>query len=374
MNELERFLACMEYQPRDRCPNHELGVWPQTRERWLEEAPREASKYTWNWFFSEDSLQLDRRDYIPVNYDFIPPFETEVLEETEEYEVIRNSKGIVSRALKEGTVGGGRMCMDQYIDFPVKNAADFAEVKKRLVPALAQRYPEDLDRQIEIWSRRDYPLVLGTNCAANGFYWRARELMGTEELSYAWYDQPNLMHEIMETYAELIIETSRPVLEKIQVEYFVLNEDMSMKSGPLLSPDTYRKFILKHLKRLVEFFRAHGTRYIAVDTDGDPTALIPLLLEGGIDTLWPLERASNVHPCTIRKKFGKNLRLWGGVDKRVLPLGKEVIRQHLLELAPLVEEGGFIPTIDHTVPPDVSWDNWRHYMDLKWSLLCGELK
>jgi len=373
VNEIERFLACMEYQPRDRCPNHELGVWPQTMERWLKEAPKEAVKFTWNWFFSEDALQLDKREYIPVNYDFIPPFETEVLEETEEYEVIRNGKGIVTRALKEGTVSGGRMCMDQYLDFPVKNAADFAKIKKRLVPALPERYPADLDSRIETWSKRDYPLVLGVNCAANGFYWRAREFMGTEALSYAWYDQPKLMHEMMETYADLIIETSRPVLEKIQVEYFVLNEDMSMKSGPLLGPDIYRKFILKHLKRLVEFFRAHGTKYLAVDTDGDPTVLIPLLLEGGIDTLWPLERASNVHPRTLRNKFGRTLHLWGGVDKRVLPHGKEAIRQHLLELAPLVEEGGFIPTIDHTVPPDVSWDNWRYYMDLKWSLLRGEL-
>ncbi len=373
MNDLERFIACMDYQPRDRCPNHELGVWPQTSERWLKEAPQEASLFSWNWFVREDYLQLDRREYISVNYDFIPPFETEVLEETGEYEVIRNGKGIVTRALKEGTVSGGRMCMDQFLDFPVKTPRDFAQVKKRLVPALAERYPADLGTQIEAWSKRDYPLVLGVNCAANGFYWRARELMGTEALSYAWYDQPEMMHEMMETYAELIIETSRPVLEKIQVEYFVLNEDMSMKNGPLLSPATYRKFILPHLKRLVEFLRKHGTRYIAVDSDGDPTALVPLLLEGGVDTLWPMERASNVDPCVLRRKFGKNLRLWGGVDKRILPLGKEAIRAHLLELAPLVEEGGFIPTIDHTVPPDVSWDNWRHYMDLKWRLLRGEL-
>lgn len=373
MNDLERFIACMDYQSRDRCPNHELGVWPQTRVRWETEAPQEVASFSWNWFVSEDDLRLDQREYIPVNYDFIPPFEEQVLEETDEYEVIRNSKGIVTRALKEGTVDGGRMCMDQFLEFPVKDAVDFAQVKKRLIPALPERYPEDLEIQIKAWSRRTCPLVLGTNCAANGFYWRARELMGTEALSYAWYDQPGMMHEMMETYADLIIETSRPVLEKIQVEYFVLNEDMSMKTGPLLSPVTYRKFILPHLKRLVEFFRAHGTRYIAVDSDGDPTALVPLLLEAGVDTLWPLERASHVDPGVIRRKFGKDLRMWGGVDKRVLPLGKEAIHAHLLELAPLVEEGGYIPTIDHTVPPDVSWDNWRHYMDLKWQLLCGEL-
>ena len=307
-----------------------------------------------------------------MNYGFRPPFEREVLEETPEYEVVRNAKGIVTRALKAGSMGAARMSMDQYLGFPVRTSGDFAPIKKRLVAAAEERYPADLDERISRWRSRDAPLILGENCAANGFYWRARELMGTEALSLAWYDDPGLMHEIMEFYADFIIETSRPVLEKISVDYFVLNEDMSMKGGPLLGPDTYRTFILPHLKRLVDFLRAHDTKYIAVDTDGDPTVLIPLLMEAGIDTLWPIERASEVSPLVWRERFGRDLRLWGGVDKRVLTQGKEAIRAHLAELIPLIEEGGFIPTIDHTVPPDISWDAFRYYMDAKQALLRGE--
>jgi uroporphyrinogen decarboxylase len=196
--------------------------------------------------------------------------------------------------------------------------------------------------------------------------------MGTENLSLAWYDHPALMHEMMEFYADFIIETSRPVLEKIQVDCFVLNEDMAMKSGPLLGPDTFRTFIYPHLERLVAFFRSHGTRTIAVDTDGDPTVLIPLLLDAGVDTLWPIERASGVSPQAWRKRFGQSLRLWGGVDKRILVKGREAIRDHLREFVPLIEQGGFIPTVDHTVPPDVSWDAFRYYMDAKMALLCGD--
>jgi uroporphyrinogen decarboxylase len=48
------------------------------------------------------------------------------------------------------------------------------------------------------------------------------------------------------------------------------------------------------------------------------------------------------------------------------------VRQHLLEFIPLIEEGGFIPTVDHTVPPEVSWDDFRSYMDMKKALLCGD--
>lgn len=372
MNELERFLACMEYQPGDRRPNHELGAWGQTRQRWQQEAPQAVAGFTWSWFVGEAALGMDRREFIPVKFGFIPGFETKVIETRGEYEIYRDGNGIVRKGLKTGMVGGTRMSMDEFIDFPVKTPEDFPAIKKRLVAAIPERYPADLDKKVQQWKRRQHPLILGGNCAANGFYWRAREFMGTENLSFAWYDYPKLMHEMMEFFADFIIETARPVLEKIQVDYFTLNEDMSMKSGPLLSPETFRTFIFPHLKRMVEFFRSHGTRYFWVDTDGDPTKLIPLLMDAGVDTIWPIERASNVSPQGWRKQFGRGLRLCGGVDKRILTLGPAAINKHLREFIPLIEEGGFIPTVDHTVPPDVSWDNFRHYMDAKQALLAGE--
>ncbi|MDZ4199034.1 MAG: uroporphyrinogen decarboxylase family protein [Kiritimatiellia bacterium] len=370
VNDRDRFRACMEYQPCAR-PNHELGVWGQTRARWEQESPSRVKNFTWDWFVGEPDLGLDHREYIEVNYNFLPPFERHIVEETSEYVIVRNEKGMVTKALKAGTSYGTRMSMDQYLEFPVRGPDDFPAIKKRLIAALPGRYPAHLVEQIERWKQRDYPLVLGRNCAANGFYWRAREFMGTEALSYAWYDDPALMHEMMEFFADFIIETSRPVLERIPVDYFVLNEDLAMKGGPLLGPETFRTFIFPHLKRLVEFFRSYGTRYIAVDSDGDPTALIPLFLDAGVDTLWPIERASHVSPQQWRKQFGRSLRLWGGVDKRILSIGRDAVRQHLREFIPLIEEGGFIPTVDHTVPPDVSWDDFRSYMDMKTALLQG---
>ncbi|MFH1568713.1 MAG: uroporphyrinogen decarboxylase family protein, partial [Gemmatimonadota bacterium] len=144
------------------------------------------------------------------------------------------------------------------------------------------------------------------------------------------------------------------------------------KGGPLLSPATYRQFVWPHLRRLVDFLHGHGVRYVALDTDGDPTVLLPLIMEAGVDIIWPVERASGVSPMAWRRRFGRDLRIWGGVDKRVLSLGRQAIRAHLAELIPLIEEGGFIPTIDHTVPPDVSWDDFRDYMDLKRALLTGQ--
>ena len=370
--DLETFIACMEYQPCDRRPNHELAVWQQTRVRWQQEAPEAIADFTWDWFEGERKLGMDQRQYIDVNYGFIPPYEVEMIERTDAYEIVRNARGIVTKALIEGTVAGQRMSMDQYLEFPVKTPEDFPAVKERLIAAIPERYPVDLDQKVEAWKNRDCPLVLGRNAAANGFYWRAREFMGTENLSYAWYDHPALLHEMMEFFADFIIETSRPVLDKIQVDYFTLNEDLSMKNGPLLSPDTFRTFIFPHLRRLVDFFRSKGTRYFALDTDGDPTMLVPQFMDAGVDILWPIERASEISPQELRRQFGRDLLLWGGVDKRIIAQGPDATRDHLREFIPLIEEGGFIPTLDHAVPPDISYDDFRYYMDAKAALLAGD--
>jgi len=371
MNSLERFLAVMEYQPVDQVPNYELGAWPQTIDRWEDEG-LDMSAFHWDWFTGEACLNMDPREFIPFNNSLMPAFEEEQISEDERTVTFRDNMGRLRVALKEGTARGGRMSMDTYVDFPVKKMADWLDMKKRLTMRASRYTPYWEVFRLESWKKRTFPLIFGQNCSTLGFYWFAREMMGTEGLSYAMYDQPDLVHDIMEQHAEFLIEAARPVLEKTTVEYVCLNEDLSMKAGPLLSPKAYRTFIQPRLKRVIDFYKSHGTRYFVIDTDGNPEAIIPLMMDVGVDVIWPLERASDQDPVRLRQKFGKSLRLWGGVDKRELAKGPAAIDAHLRALLPLIREGGYIPAVDHTVPPDVSWANFQYYMDRKMQLLRGE--
>jgi uroporphyrinogen decarboxylase len=373
MNHLERFVANMEYAPCDRVPNWEMGVWPQTRERWEAEGVP-ATSFHWDWFSGEERLGMDPREFIRFVGSMLPAFEEETLYEDERTVTYRDSKGRLRRALKEGSIGSGRLSMDQYIDFPVKEMSDWLRLKSRYDPTSPQRHePNWRETRVTGWRAREHPLIFGPNCSTLGFYWLSRDLLGTENLSYAWYDQPEMMHDIMETWADFIIASARPVLEHTTVEYVCFNEDMAMKTGPLLSPQTHRTFIYPRFKRVVEFLKGHGVRYVAVDTDGNPEALILALMDAGVDILWPLERAADQDPLRLRQTYGRSLRLWGGVDKRALAQGPAATDAHLRMLRPLIEEGGYIPMVDHTVPPDVSWPNFQHYMESKDKLLRGEL-
>jgi len=371
MTPRERFLAVMEYKPVDRVPNHEVGVWEQTIKRWEQEG-LDTTRLHWDWFTGEEYFEMDPREYITVNFGMIPAFDEEILEQTDRYIIKRHVNGVITKALLEGTQGGMRASMDQYLSFPVQNADDFHSIKERFDPCDRRRYPAQWETfMLSGWKNREHVLVLGRNCSTTGFYWRAREWMGTEGASFAWYDQPALMHQMMEFVADFTIAVSQPILEKISPDYVFINEDMAMKNGPLLSPRTYRQFIFPHMRRLVDFYKSKGVLYVLVDTDGNSDALIPLLMDAGVDGIWPMERAADMDPIQLRKKYGKQLRLWGGVDKRELIKDKQAIDDHLRTLAPLIEEGGFIPTVDHLVPPDVPLVNFMYYMERKKDLLCG---
>ena len=213
MNHLDRFLAVMAYEPVDRVPNWEAGAWSQTHARWEAEGLC-ASRLHGDWFAGEGEFGMDPREYIKYSGTMIPEFEHEVLCEDEETETFRDTSGRVRRALKVGSVKGGRMSMDTFLEFPVQNMADWQAVKKRFDPTLAKRYePNWQELRVAGWGRRCHPLIFGANCSTLGFYWIARSLMGTEGVSYAWYDQPELMHDMMAFWGDFLIAAARPVLE-----------------------------------------------------------------------------------------------------------------------------------------------------------------
>lgn len=370
VNYRERFLRTMNFQPPDRVPNYELGIWGQTHERWFQEGlPSDAS--LGNFFYGGGFFELDRRDFVNIAVHMIPRFEREVIEEDERTITYRDENGILRKALKEGTIRGTRPSMDQYIDFPVKNVADLKKMKKRYNPKTPERYPQNWDERVNGWKRRDYPLCLLTN-GTFGFYSALRRWMGTENLSFAFYDQPQLLHEAMDFLADFFIDVTQRAVSQLDIDYFNFFEDMACKSGPLISPRHFKEFMLPRYKRVIDFLNRHGIKIIWLDSDGNTEPLLPLFIEAGVTCHWPLEQAAGMDPIKIRKKYGLSLALSGGIDKRELAKDKKAIEKEMERILPIIEQGGYIPTVDHSVPPDVSYENFMYYMEIKQKALQGK--
>jgi len=106
--------------------------------------------------------------------------------------------------------------------------------------------------------------------------------------------------------------------------------------------------------KLVRFLREKGVSVLIMDCDGHIGELIPFWLDVGITTVSPIEIAAGNDPVTYRKRYGKNLGMLGGIDKRELRFDKTQVRAEVLSKVPwLVEQGGYIPSVDHGVPPDI---------------------
>lgn len=363
------FRRIMAGESTDWVPNYELGLWGHTTQRWLDEGMSEKQVYLGDMFEGEPFFKIDRRNFARLKTGMVPGFEPEILEEDDEFIVARKSNGIVTRALKTGTVRGTRMCMDTYIDFPVKDRKSWEEIKKRYNAKDSVRYPFWWDEMVRLWKDRDYPVCLLGN-GSFGLYSQLRSWVGTENISYLFYDDPVLVEEMLEFAVDFLLKLIEPALQQVEFDYFNFFEDCAGKGTPLFGPPVFNKFFMKHYKRIIERLRKAGIDSIWVDSDGDPEILVPLWMEAGVNCFWPLEQASGMDPIRLRKKFGKDLMLCGGIDKREVAKGKKAIDKELsTKLPPLLEQGGFIPHIDHAISPEISYDDFLYYIEQKLKFL-----
>lgn len=349
MTDLERFRACMNYEPRDRAPFRSWGAWPETLERWEKEGydPQNPPD------FGIDHWEV--RNWFQPN----PPFEHRVLEETEDTVLYINHEGILMRERKVHR----RSSMPQFVKFPVETREDFRTFwKDRMQPDLSTRIGPDWKGQLAAFRGRDYPLIVFPG-RWGGFFGPLRNLLGVENLCMTFYDDPAFIEEMMDADAEFLIQMMDQILDYTDVDVFGFWEDMAYKTGPLIGPELYRKFALPRYRRVVDFCRGRGIEFFCLDSDGDVTKLIPIWLDAGINILYPFEVQCGMDVTKVRKEYGRHLRLWYGIDKRALARGPEAIDAELTRVSPLIRDGGYVPATDHSLPPDISYENYRIFME-----------
>lgn len=366
MNSRECFQKTMHFQSAERIPNIEVGCWGETYQRWLTEGMPDDTglKKSSITFNGNEYFGLDGQVCLGLKLGMIPGFESEIIEEDEETIVSRNSAGAITKGMKDGS------SMPQYLSFAVQNREDFQAMRKQYEGALEERYPDNWNEIVSESHSSEVP-VWAPGIGSVGLYSMIRTWMGTENACTIFYDDPVLAHEMVDFITDFTLQVMEKALKETKIDYFMWWEDFSFKNGPLVSPPIFKEFLLDGYRKVNEVLRSAGIDLIMIDTDGDPRVLIPLLLESGINCLYPLEQCNEkMHPEVLRREYGHDLLLWGGIDKRELTKSKKEIDQELQSKIPaLIEDGGFIPQLDHLAPPDIPYENWCYYLKEKLCLL-----
>lgn len=350
----ERFLHSILGAPVDRFFRWELGAWPSTIERWrLEGYPADAD---FNTFFQMDPLARITRYSGYTDSPFYPPLAERTIEETDEYRLCVNSDGITMKVLKQHS----DTSMPQFLQFPVASRSDWERMKQHL-------RPEDAPGRIgdpALLERQCSDPAIPTMLPICGVYGHPRNLFGEEGLAYLLFDDPALLHEILDNWCRLYVALIEHVTAVARVDSLLIWEDMCYKNGPLISPRHFREFMLRPYQEVIRTARAHGIEAIIVDSDGDVRQMLPLFIEAGANAVLPFEVQAGMDVVRISQEFGADFCIIGGIDKRALARDRSSIRREVDRVLPyFVEHGRYIPSLDHTAPADVPFDLYKYYLE-----------
>jgi uroporphyrinogen-III decarboxylase len=130
----------------------------------------------------------------------------------------------------------------------------------------------------------------------------------------------------------------------------------------MLSEECFEEFMAPYYRRITKVRKERDIVCI-VDSDGDVTRAVPWFERVGVDGILPLERQAGVDLPSLRERHPR-FRTIGHFDKMVMKRGEAAMREEFERLLPVMRQGGYIPSVDHQTPPDVSLVNYRTYLRL----------
>lgn len=363
MTHRDRFKAIMHYENYDRLPVLHFGFWDETLQKWRDEGRLKVEEIENIYDGSPAEMALSAKlgfDYnyytcFQSTYGLFPCFDERIIGVLPDgSRKVRNKDG-VTIIEKDGAgsipAEAGHLLTDRH------------SWEEHYLPRL--QYAEEridfaaLDSFMA--AKRDMPV--GLHCGS--LFGKIRSWLGMVGASYLYADDEELYTEIINTIGTLCYSLAERILHTgVVFDFGHFWEDICFKNGPLVIPGVFRDKVGPHYRRITQLLCGHGIDIISLDCDGCIDSLLPIWLDNGVNTMFPIEvgtwRAS-ITPWRV--KYGKELRGVGGMDKVVFSKDYAAVDAEIERLKPLVGLGGFIPCPDHRIPPDAKWENVQYYAD-----------
>ena len=351
----ERFNRLFAGEPVDRAPFvNLLGIWGSCLVRWKNEGLSNDASMDDVYKIAGFDSDGRRGHYLHVNGLIWPEYDEKIIKQVDNKIWFTNKMGGISINYTD------QPFIPLVFEGALKDRKKWEEIKERLVWDTPGRFPGHWDEACKNAENSGEPIY--TADLYYGFFGLPRELLGLEDLACLFYEDPELLHDIMDTLCELWVNLYTAFLKKAKLDYYIIWEDMCDKNGPLISPSFFREFMLPRYKRLTEALRGGGCKNIMVDSDGDVRELLPLWIEGGVNIMFPFETQFGLDITEIRKKY-PSLGMVGGINKLALEGDRRDIDNELKKVPFMLESGRYIPGLDHGITHDVSWDNFRYFFD-----------
>lgn len=347
----ERYRAIMEFRRPDRPFIWTFDMRKATLDVWADQGHPPGVR-------TNDLLGYDWFEDLPLATSHWPPFERIMVEERDGHITYYDEEGALRVDPIEAQ--GSGFVTRQWLKFPVTSREDFLRMTGRYNPEDAARRRPGYDEAVAHSHTSAYPVML----TIQGFYWTMRQWMGFEGLSVAFHDAPELVNEMLDFILDFNVRLLRAHAPGVRIDNLMINEDMAYKTACMVSPAVVRREFVPRYRELVQEAKGLGVEKVFVDSDGHISELIPLWIEAGIDGTSPVEIAASQEILDYAERYPSFLFL-GGLDKRVLAHRLEDVDRELIPKARrLYDRLGWIPAVDHAVPADAKFQNFRRMMEL----------
>jgi uroporphyrinogen decarboxylase len=290
-----------------------------------------------------------------ISVDNSPRFPERTLEETETHSIYTSSWGVTMKQWKHAA------STPQFLAHTIVSPAAWQEAKKR-IDTTSDRIPwAALESNYPLWQQR------GDWIQANlwfGFDVTHAWMVGTERVLLALAEEPAWMCDMFETQ----LETDLALLDQVWQAGYRFDsvfwcDDMGYKYNQFFSLRTYRSLLKPFHQRAIDWAHAKGIK-AHLHSCGDVRPFVPELVGMGLDALNPLEVKAGMDPLALKREFGKDLVLHGGINA-VLWDQPERIQGEMRRLLPVLKEsGGYIFSSDHSVPSAVSRSDFTQIIAL----------
>ena len=292
----------------------------------------------------------------PVQYGPCPHFPSEILREDDEFVTTTEYRGLTVRNRRDGG------SMPEFLSYPVASTDDWERYKAERLQLNVDERLAGLSDFIASHASMDAPVQVG--CFPWGLFGTPRDLLGAEELLVGFYTQPELIRDMMETYTDLWLALYVAVADRIQIDHIHIWEDMSGRQGSLISMAMVEDFMMPCYDRIAAFAAEHDVPLLSVDSDGLVNELVPVMTGHGVNVYFPFEVQAGNDVRQYRRDFPK-LGIIGGLDKNALDdrAPEQAMHRELDRAESMLAAGGYIPSFDHLIPPNVSWRKWTFFME-----------
>jgi hypothetical protein len=219
----------------------------------------------------------------------------------------------VTFEFKEGQIGPFPLHDDQHK--VIKDIIQWRKyVKKPVVPTSDEAWAPAIGYNSIVDRNEEFAAVW----FAPGVFEMTHHLMGIEESFFAYYEEPEAMHELIDCITEYELEYAKVVTEKLHIDALFHHDDWGSSTNSLLSPDIFKEFILPAYKKIYGLYKANGVELIVHHSDSYAANLVPFMVEMGVD-IWQGAIPTNNIPELI-KQYDGQIAFMGEIETKEIDL------------------------------------------------------